>query len=73
MTISELSKKANLSIDTIRYYEKINLIPVIKNGYYKIYDEKILNLLITIKSLRFLGLSIAQIDYLNFPRVSKWF
>ena len=42
MTISEVSKKYNLTQDTIRYYEKIGLLPRIprtKNGIRDFDDE----------------------------------
>ncbi len=33
MTISEVSKKFEVSVDTLRYYERIGLIPkVMRNG-----------------------------------------
>ena len=45
MTISEVSKKYNLTADTIRYYEKVGLIPKVpknKSGI-RDFDEKSCN------------------------------
>lgn len=41
MTIAEVSKKFNLSQDTLRYYERIGLIPAIKRNSsgFRDYDE----------------------------------
>ncbi|QNQ82262.1 MerR family transcriptional regulator [Lactobacillus sp. PV037] len=42
MKINEISKKYNLSVDTLRYWEKVKIIPQIKrdkNGY-RIYSEE---------------------------------
>ena len=65
MKIKDVSKMCGLSIDTIRYYERIGLIKVQKNGYFKNYDSATVNTLIAIKKLRFVGLSITEIRQLN--------
>lgn len=41
MTIKEVSKKYDISVDTLRYYEKIGLLPPIKRNSkgYREYTE----------------------------------
>lgn len=68
MNIKEVSKKYELSIDTLRYYERIGLLPKInrtKNGYrdYSEYDE---NWVFYIKSMRSAGISVETlIEYVT--------
>ena len=60
MTIAEVSKKYNITPDTIRYYEKIGLIPHVprnKSGI-KDFDENSCNWIEFIKCMRSAGLSI---------------
>ncbi|MGL4986825.1 MAG: MerR family transcriptional regulator [Treponemataceae bacterium] len=60
MTIGEVCKKYNLSIDTIRFYEKSNLLPIIqrnKSGY-RVYSETDCKWIEFIKYMRAVGISI---------------
>ena len=60
MTIAEVSKKYNITQDTIRYYEKIGLIPHVprsKSGI-RDFDEDSCNWIEFIKCMRSAGLSI---------------
>lgn len=60
MTIAEVSKKYNITPDTIRYYEKIGLIPHVprnKSGI-RDFDENSCNWIEFIKCMRSAGLSI---------------
>ena len=60
MTIAEVSKKYKITQDTIRYYEKIGLIPHVprsKSGI-RDFDENSCNWLEFIKCMRSAGLSI---------------
>lgn len=60
MTISEVSKKYNLTADTIRYYEKEGLIPRVprtKNGI-RDFDENTCSWIEFIKCMRNAGLEI---------------
>ena len=68
MTISEVSKKYNLTADTIRYYERIGLIPPVhRNGSgNRDFLEEDCNWLEFIKCMRGAGLSIeVLIDYVT--------
>lgn len=60
MTIAEVGKKFNMSVDTLRYYERIGLIPEVnrnENGIRK-YDEEDLKWVYFSKCMRSAGLSI---------------
>ncbi|CDE10131.1 putative uncharacterized protein [Clostridium sp. CAG:354] len=60
MTISEVSKKYNITADTIRYYEKEGLIPTVprnKNGI-RDFDENSCGWIEFIKCMRSAGLEI---------------
>ena len=60
MTIAEVSKKYNITADTIRYYEKIELIPHIprnKSGI-RDFDESSCRCIEFIKCMRDVGLTI---------------
>lgn len=72
MNISAVSKETKVSADTIRYYERIGLIPPIsrnENGIRNFTDEDIRWILFS-RQMRSAGLSIeALIDYLNLFRL----
>lgn len=68
MNIREVSKKYDMTIDTLRYYERIGLLPKVtrnKNGYrdFSEYDE---NWVFYIKSMRGAGISVETlIEYVT--------
>lgn len=62
MKINELSKISGVNLETIRFYEKIGLLPEPKrlaNGY-RSYDDADLNRLNFIKTCRNLGFSVEE-------------
>ncbi len=67
-TISEVSKKYNISTDTLRYYEKIGLIPPVprnKSGI-RDYDQNSCNWIELMKCMRKSGIQIeALIEYVK--------
>ena len=66
MTIAEVSKKYTLSIDTLRYYERIGLIPKVQRSRSGIrdYSESDLNWVEFIKCMRAAGIPVeALIEY----------
>lgn len=68
MTSAEVSKKYNISIDTLRYYEKIGLLPPIKRDSkgYRVYTQQDCNWIYYIKVMRNAGVSIeALIEYFD--------
>ncbi len=64
--ISEVAKKAHLTTDTVRFYEKKGLItPNFRaNNQYRYFDEHALKRLIFIKHCRDLGMSLKEIETL---------
>ncbi len=74
MTIAEVSKKYDLTADTIRYYERIGLIPTIprtKNGI-RNFDEESCNWIEFIKCMRNAGMEIEiLLEYVNLFRQGK--
>ena len=68
MTIAEVSKKVNLSADTLRYYERIGLIPEVnrKESGIRNYTEEDLGWIEFSKCMRNAGMSIeALIEYIK--------
>lgn len=68
MTITEVSKKYGLSADTLRYYERIGLIPPVNRNKSGIrdYTEEDCNWVSFIKCMRGAGLSIeVLIEYVT--------
>ncbi len=68
MTIAEVSKKFDLSADTLRYYERIGLIPPVPRtkGGIRAYDELSCNWISLMKCMRAAGVQIeALIEYVN--------
>ncbi len=62
MLIGELAKQAQLSRDTIRFYEKTKLIQSItRNNGYKDYPEQTLQQLQLIRTAKHLGFSLSEI------------
>ncbi|KRN28693.1 MerR family transcriptional regulator [Lactobacillus selangorensis] len=71
MNIKKVSETLGLSIDTIRYYERVGVIPPVKrdkNGY-RDYQTEDLNWLYLAKSLKRAGLSVDEM--IEFERLSK--
>lgn len=72
LTISTISKLSGVNAETIRYYEKVGVLPLpkrAKNGY-RIYDDHILIHIKFIKNCRKLGFSIEEIKQLDALRKS---
>ncbi len=68
MTIAQVSEKYGLSIDTLRYYEKVGLIPAVRRSKSGIrdYGPTDLNWVEFIKCMRGAGLSIeALLEYVT--------
>ena len=68
MTIKEVSEKYNISADTIRYYERIGLIPPVprKPNGIRDFDQESCNWIEFVRCLRDAGVQIeALIDYVH--------
>ena len=65
----ELAKEAGLNFETLRYYEKVNLIPLVKrnNNGYRQYPKEILRRLKLIKILQNGGFTINEIKNVAIP------
>lgn len=71
MTIAEVSKKYELTADTLRYYEKVGLIPPVKRtgGGIRDYDMETCNWVEFIKCMRGAGLPVeVLIEYVKLFR-----
>lgn len=66
-TIGQLAKKSGVSVDTIRYYEKIRLLEKAKRteGNYRYYSEQMLSELLFLKHCRELGITLQDIQKLK--------
>jgi Hg(II)-responsive transcriptional regulator len=72
MTRGELSKKCGVNIETLRYYEKRQLIdPHRSEGGYRIYSEEDAVKIRFIRSARNLGFSLEEVSDLMKMRVDK--
>lgn len=68
MTIREIAAKTNMSTDTLRYYERIGLLPPVPRNAAGIrnYDEYFVNFINFIKKLKASGISLEHIiDYIR--------
>ena len=66
MLIGELSKYLNLSRDTIRFYEKLDLIqPLIRNNGYKDYSEQNIQQLRLIQTAKSLGFTLTEVKQIS--------
>lgn len=74
MNSKQVAEMFDLSIDTLRYYEKIGVIPPVtrdKNGY-RNYQTSDLNWIFLVKSLRSAGLSIESlIEFASLARLRE--
>ncbi|MEG0365503.1 MAG: MerR family transcriptional regulator [Coprobacillus sp.] len=68
MTIAEISKKYNISTDTLRYYERIGLIPPVHRNEsgYRDYDEEDEEWVYFVLAMRSAGISVESlIEYIT--------
>lgn len=71
MTIGEISQEIGLSADTLRYYEKIGLLPNVPrdNSGKRNYDENFINWIKFIQTLKNSGMSLNDIiEYINLAK-----
>ena len=64
LSIGEVARRSGLSHDTLRYYEKIGLVPEANrdSGGRRAYDEQVLDQLQVVTTLRSVGFSIAEVQ-----------
>ena len=71
MTSGEISQEIGLSADTLRYYEKIGLLPNVPrdNSGKRNYDENFINWIKFIQTLKNSGMSLNDIiEYINLAK-----
>jgi DNA-binding transcriptional MerR regulator len=74
MTIAEVSKKYELSIDTLRYYERVGLIPPVRRGKSGVrdYSDKDIEWVGFVKCMRIANIPIeVLIEYVNLFKQGK--
>ena len=74
MTIAEVSKTFGLTADTLRYYERIGLIPPVKRSSSGIrdYDDFVCNWVEFFKCMRGVGIPVEMlIEYVAMFRLGK--
>ncbi len=71
LTVGKLAGKAEVNIETIRYYENIGLMPKPKRleSGYRVYTENDLKKLLFIKNSKQLGFTLKEIKELLFLKV----
>ena len=73
LKINQLSQQSGINLETIRYYEKIGLLPppIRANNGYRLYTKQSVNQLHFIKNCRTLGFSLNEIKQLNQLRTNR--
>ena len=71
MNISEIAMKTNISTETLRYYERIGIIPPVprKANGIRSYDEKFIDWINLVQKLKDLGMSLEMI--VNYFELAK--
>jgi MerR family mercuric resistance operon transcriptional regulator len=72
LTIGQLAKKADVHIETIRYYERKGLIPEPRRreSGYREYSDETANRILFIKRAKDLGFSLMEVDELLSLKIS---
>ncbi len=69
MTIKEFSARTGVSADTLRYYERMGLIPA---GGVRVYNENFVEWVDFIQTLKKAGMSLEAIaDYINLAKLGE--
>ena len=74
MTIKEVAKKTGVSADTLRYYERIGLLPAVprKSNGIRDYDEFFIDWIAFIQDLKSVGMSLeAILDYISLTKLGE--
>lgn len=74
MTIKEVAKKTGVSADTLRYYERIGLLPAVprKSNGIRDYDEFFIDWIAFIQDLKSVGMSLeAILDYISLAKLGE--
>jgi len=71
MSISEIAEKMDISVDTLRYYERIGVLPPVprKSNGIRMYDAAYLEWVQLVKKLKASGMSLESvIDYIELAK-----
>ena len=71
MTIGEIAEKMDISVDTLRYYERIGVLPPVprKSNGIRVYDVSYFEWVALVKELKASGMSLEEvIDYIALAR-----
>lgn len=74
MTIKEFSARTGVSADTLRYYERMGIIPAVprKAGGVRVYDENFVEWISFVQTLKASGMSLEAIaDYIRLARLGE--
>lgn len=74
MTIKEIAARTGVSADTLRYYERMGIIPAVPrtSGGVRNYDENFVEWVAFIQTLKGAGMSLEAIaDYINLARLGE--
>ena len=74
MTIKEIAARTGVSADTLRYYERMGIIPAVPrtSGGVRNYDENFVEWVAFIQTLKGAGMSLEAIaDYINLAKLGE--
>lgn len=74
MTIKEFSARTGVPADTLRYYERMGIIPAVprKAGGVRVYDENFVEWVSFVQTLKASGMSLEAIaDYIRLARLGE--
>lgn len=74
MTIKEIAARTGVSADTLRYYERMGIIPAVPrtSGGVRNYDENFVEWVAFIQTLKGAGMSLEAIaDYINLCQAGR--
>ena len=74
MTIKEIAARTGISADTLRYYERMGIIPAVPrtSGGVRNYDENFVEWVAFIQTLKGAGMSLEAIaDYINVSKLGQ--
>ena len=74
MTIKEFSARTGVTADTLRYYERVGIIPAVprKAGGVRVYDENFVEWINFVQTLKASGMSLEAIaDYIRLAKLGE--
>jgi DNA-binding transcriptional MerR regulator len=64
LRIGEVATRAGVAVDTVRYYERLGLLPTAprRDSGYRVFDERAVERIRLVKQLQDIGLSLSEIE-----------